>query len=160
MGARSNTIVLTFDPAIPRISAFEIHEWLHEEIRIQEQKVKMIQIDGIKRQVYVKLTDRDYMLSTINDTGGRGEYKHTTGEISIVETAVARMGYKKIRVANLPPEVPDDTLRTSLAPFGQVLDIQNEMWARTYRYIVATGVRLVTILLTQHVPSHLVIAGH
>jgi hypothetical protein len=99
MAARSNTIVLKIDPACPRISAFDIHEWFHEALRIQEKKVKMIQIDGIK-QVYVKLTDREYILSIINDTGGRGEYKHTTGEISIVEIAIAGMGCKKIRVAN------------------------------------------------------------
>jgi predicted regulator of Ras-like GTPase activity (Roadblock/LC7/MglB family) len=76
MAARSNTIVLSFDPASPRISAFEIHEWLHDELRVQEQKVTMVQIEGIKRQVYVKLTDRDYMLSIINDTKGRAGYKH------------------------------------------------------------------------------------
>jgi len=54
------------------------------------------------------------------------------------------MGYKKIRDANLPGEVLDDTLRAALAPFGQVLDIQNEMRARTYRYAVANGVDRLT----------------
>ena len=114
----------------------------------------MIQIDGIKRQVYVKLTDKDYMLSVINGTGGRGAYKYQTGEISPVEIAIAGMGYKKIRFANLPPEVLDDILRAALAPFGQVLDIQNEMWVT-----VENGVRQVNMMLTQHVTSHLVIAG-
>jgi hypothetical protein len=76
-----------------------------------------------------------------------------------VEIPVAGMGYKEIRVANLPPEVPDDTLRATLAPFGQVLNIQNEMWARTYRYTVTNGVRQVNMMLTKHVPSHVVIAG-
>jgi hypothetical protein len=55
----------------------------------------MIQIGGIKRQVYVKLTDKDYMMSIINDIMGRGEYKRHTGEISPVELAVAEIGYKK-----------------------------------------------------------------
>ena len=32
------------------------------------------------------------------------------------------------------------------------------MWARTYRYTVANGVRQINMTLTQHVPSHLVIA--
>jgi hypothetical protein len=41
-------------------------------MRIQEQKLNVIQIDDIKRQVYVKLTDKDYMLSIINSTGGLG----------------------------------------------------------------------------------------
>jgi len=131
---------------------------LPEEIRIQEQKVQTIQTDGVKRQVYVKLTDKDYMSSIINSTGGSGAYTHHTGEISRVEIAIAGMGYKKLRIANLPHEVVDDTLRTTLAPFGQVLDIQNENWARTYRYTVDNGIRQVTIVLTQHVPSHLVIA--
>jgi len=87
----------------------------------------MIQIDGIKWQVYVKLTDKDYMLSIINSRGGSGAYTHHTGEITRLEIAVAGMGYKKLRIENLPPEVLDDTLRVTLAPFGQVLGIQNEM---------------------------------
>jgi hypothetical protein len=119
----------------------------------------MIQIDGIKIQVYVKLTDKDYMLSIINSTGGQGEYKYHTGEISLVEIAVAGMGYKKIRVENLPPEVLEDALQATLAPFGQVLNIQNEMCARTYRYTVANGARQVNMMLTKHVPSHLVNVG-
>jgi hypothetical protein len=149
MAIRSNTILFTFDPATPRITAHDIHEWLHAEIHIQEQKVQMIQIDGIKRQVYVKLTDKDYMLSIINGTGGHGEYKHHTWEISHVDIAVAGMGYKKIRVPNLPPELIDNTLRATLAPLGQVLNIQNEMWARTYRYTVTNGVRQVNMMLTK-----------
>jgi hypothetical protein len=96
------------------------------------------------------------MLSIINGKRGHGEYKHHTGEIFPVEIAVGRMGYKKIRVANLPPEILDDTVRAVFATFGQVLNIQNEMWARTYRYTVANGVRQINMTLTQHVPSHLV----
>jgi len=49
MAACQNTIVCTFDPTSPRISAFDIHEWIHETLRISEQKVSMIQIDGPKR---------------------------------------------------------------------------------------------------------------
>jgi hypothetical protein len=52
-------------------------------------------MDVIKRKVHVKLTGRDYMLTIINDTKGRAKYKHATGEISIVEIAVAGMGHKK-----------------------------------------------------------------
>ena len=159
MATRSNTIVFTFDPTSQRISAFDIHEWLHVVIRIQEHNARMTQIDFIKEQVYVKLIGRDYMLFIINDTNLGGEYKHLTGEVSVLEIAIAGMDYKRIRVANLQPEVPDEKLRNSLAPFGQILDIQNEMWARTYLYTVANGIRQVTMLLTKHVLSHLAIAG-
>jgi hypothetical protein len=158
MAIRNNTVVFTFDPASPRITAHDIHEWLHETIRIQEQKVQMIQIDGIKKQVFVKLTDKEYMKTIIYDTKGRGECRYDTGEIFPVEISVAGMGYKKIRIANLPPEIVDDTVRDALAPFGKVLNIQNEMWAITYRYTVQNGVRQITMTLAQHIPSHLVIA--
>ena len=71
MTIRSNTIVFTFDHASPRITAHDIYEWLHAEIRIQEQKVQMIKMDGIKRHIYVKLTDKDYMSSTAQGDVGR-----------------------------------------------------------------------------------------
>ena len=51
--------------------------------------------------------------------------------------AVAGMGTKGIRIANLPPEVPNDTLRATIAPFGKVLDMQAEMWSKAYMYSVA-----------------------
>ena len=80
MVTRSNTIVFTFDPASPRITEYDLHEWLHEEMCIQEQKVQMIQIDGIKRQMYVRLTEKDYMLSIINSTGGVGHTHFIPGK--------------------------------------------------------------------------------
>jgi len=40
---------------------------------------------------------------------------------------MAGKGTKPIRVANLPLEVPNETLRATPAPFGKVLDMQAEM---------------------------------
>jgi len=36
MAIRSNTIVFTFDPASPRLTAHDVNEWLHDVIQIQE----------------------------------------------------------------------------------------------------------------------------
>ena len=160
MAVRQNTIVCTFDPTSPRITAFEIHEWIHDTLKIPEQKVRMIQIDGTKRQVYIKLMEREYSTNIIRETGGQVMYKHGTGEISYVDIAMAGMGFKKIRIANLPPEVPEEKLRTTLAPYGSVMSIQDEVWARSYRYTVANGIRQANMSLSQHIPSHLTIAGH
>jgi len=66
---------------------------------------------------------------------------------------VAGMGTKRIRVANLPPEVPNDTLRAALAHFGKMQDVRTEIWSKAYRYSVANGIE-VSITLTRHVPSH------
>jgi len=73
---------------------------------------------------------------------------------------VAGMGTKPIRFANLPPEVPNDTLRAALAHFGKVQDIHTEVWSKEYRHSVANVIRQVSITLTRHVLSHLTVAGH
>ena len=83
----------------------------------------MIQIDGIKRQVYIKMVVSVSVLAIRRDTGRQAEYKYPTGELLVASLAVAAMGTKRIRVANLPPEEPKETLRAALAPFGKIRDI-------------------------------------
>jgi hypothetical protein len=46
-----------------------------------------------------------------------------------------------------------------MTPYGNIIDIQNEKWTKHYRYSLDNGVRLVTIHLKQHAPSHLTVAG-
>jgi hypothetical protein len=61
MGERQNTFVCAFDPQSPRISAYEIHEWIYETLCLRESEVNMIQIDGPKRHVYIKVSDPERM---------------------------------------------------------------------------------------------------
>jgi hypothetical protein len=94
MAERHNAVVCNFDPTSLRITAFDIHECIHEAVRIPEHTVKMIQIDGTKRQVYIKLIDKECVQALLRSTNGQAEYKHHTGELSIVSIAVAGMGTK------------------------------------------------------------------
>jgi hypothetical protein len=83
MAERQNTVVCSFDPSSPRITAYDIHEWLHKTLRIQENTVSMIQIDGIKRQVFIKFVEKESVHALLRDTAGSAEYKYPNGEISI-----------------------------------------------------------------------------
>jgi hypothetical protein len=100
------------------------------------------------------------VLERINQTGGIVDYKHSNGVISQVNISEADKGPKSFRVANLPPEVPNDTLKTALTTYGCVTEIRNEKWANFYRYSVPNGIRQVTINLNRHVPSHLTLDGN
>ena len=94
-------MVCIFDPTSPRISAYEIHEWIHEQIQISEQSLTMIQIDGIKRCVFMNFVNDTYIQNILQSTNGSVEYRHVTGEISIVRLEVAGTEMRRIRIANL-----------------------------------------------------------
>lgn len=82
MCERRNTLVCCFDPTSPRINAYEIHEWIHEQLKVMEHSVLMIQIDGTRRQVFIKFTESAFVTDILNTTNGIAEYIHITGEIS------------------------------------------------------------------------------
>ena len=81
---RKNTIVCSFDPSGPRITAFDVHEWLFLDLKVQYNSVIMVQIDGARRQMYIKFTDMQYVIEVLTRTNGAVDYRHTTGEISRV----------------------------------------------------------------------------
>jgi hypothetical protein len=53
MGEQQNTIVCAFDLKSPRISAYDIHEWIYAQMRLDENEVTMLQIDRPKTHVYI-----------------------------------------------------------------------------------------------------------
>jgi hypothetical protein len=83
MAERHNTLVCSFDPSGPRITAYDIHEWIYTALRLPEHKVNMIQIDGVKRQVYIEMVDSECVLAVLRDTVGRAEYKYLTGSCQL-----------------------------------------------------------------------------
>jgi hypothetical protein len=101
MSERQNTIVCFFDPKRPRISAFDIHEWIHDTMRLTEADVEMVQVDGAKRQVFVKLREFNKMQEILTSTRDSGEVRHMTGEISTVTIEAGGLDTKRMRLANM-----------------------------------------------------------
>jgi hypothetical protein len=71
---RQNTIVCSFEPRSPRITASHIHEWIYEKLRLDEEDTRMIQIDGTRRQVFIKFTNSTRMQRVLNETKGQLEF--------------------------------------------------------------------------------------
>jgi hypothetical protein len=59
MGERQNAILCAFDLKRTGISAYDIHEWIYAQLRLEGNKVIMVQMDGPKRHVYTKLRDKN-----------------------------------------------------------------------------------------------------
>jgi len=159
MTDRQNTIVCAFDINIPRINAHHIHEWIYESLKILETDVRMIQIHGPWRRVYIKFNNNTRAFSVLQETAGRGEFRHETGELSTVHIDWAGMGVRRIRLANLPPDVPDRIIRGALSPYGEVTEVNEDSWSKAYRYPVYNGIRIAVTKLKKHLPSHMMIAN-
>jgi hypothetical protein len=92
------------NPAGPRMTAYDVHDWIFEVLRLPEVEVRIIQIDGTKRQVFIKLSDKQSVVNLLHATAGQVECKYHTGEITQVTISEAGMSFTRIRVAYLPPE--------------------------------------------------------
>jgi hypothetical protein len=131
--------------------AYHIHEWIYETLRLEEDSVSMVQVDGPNRRVYIKSVNEQRMHNMLDNTDSIQEFRHDNGEVSRVHIKMAGMGKRRIRVANLPPEVPDHNLRAVLEKFGDIKEIQEDQWAKSYRYRVSNGVRIVSMGLKHHI---------
>jgi len=76
----------------------------------------MVQIDGTRRQEYIKFTDFQYLQDLLHSTNGQYEYKHDNREISQVKIEIAGMDTRRVRLANPPTETPDEAVAT-VCPF-------------------------------------------
>jgi len=132
----------------PRTTAFNIHEWIYAQLRLQEDDIRVIQIDGPRKRVYIKFVSAERMQSKLQNIQGQQEYKYDNGEISIVKVELAGMGVRRVRLAGLPPEVKEEpVLRDAMSKYGDVKDIQEEQWPNQYRYKVSNGVKIVELNL-------------
>jgi hypothetical protein len=111
---RKDTIVCTFDKRSPRVTAYDIHEWIHQELHLDTEDVATIQIDGPKRQVFIKTTRTQLVEDIILRTNGESVYAHDTGEISRISICPAGLGRRNARIANLPPEMPMDIIKEQM----------------------------------------------
>jgi hypothetical protein len=157
---RKDTIVCSFDKTSPKITAYEIHEWIYARLHLESEDVSTIQIDGPIRQVYLKVKQAKIIEDVINRTQGTTEYEHDKEEIFKVIISQAGLGIRIVPIANLPPELSTEVIRQYMSKYVTVIGVQDEKWSHNYRYHVGNGVRLVNIELQTHVPSHLHIEGN
>jgi hypothetical protein len=110
--------------------------------------------------MYIKFRTAQTTADLLQSTNGRAMYEHSNGETSTVRTSPAGIGLHTIRVANLPPEVPSETLKRAFDKYGPTREIREEKWSSLYRYKVKKGIQVITLELKQHIPSHMYTAGH
>jgi hypothetical protein len=109
--------------------------------------------------MYTKFVNTERMTAVFQLVKGHLEY-HENGELSLVKVEIAGLGVKRVRKANLLPEIQDRIIRDALKKYGEVKRITEEQWSRIYRYPVNNGVKLVEMALQKRIPSHMSIMGN
>jgi hypothetical protein len=159
MKERQNTIVCTFYPSSPRITAHQIHDWIYDSLRLPESDIRMIQIDGPRRRVYIKFHTSDRPYSVLQAAEGCVEFRHDNGELSLAYIDLDGMGVRRIRLDGLAPEVKGKTIREVLSPYGELKEVHEDMWSKGYRYQVYNGVHITVTNLKKQLPSRMIITG-
>jgi hypothetical protein len=76
MGERKNIVICSFDKNSPRISAFEIHKWIHESLHLEERGMLSKKIDGQMRNDELNIQKlRTGLLYNFNGEGLKGNYE-------------------------------------------------------------------------------------
>ena len=70
------------------------------------------------------------------------------------------LGRRKVRIANLPPEMAKTAIKECIGQYGEVIDLQDEKWSGAYRYKVNNGIINAIVNLKKHIPSHVTIKGY
>ncbi|KAK3908766.1 Transposon TX1 uncharacterized 149 kDa protein [Frankliniella fusca] len=140
----------------PPITSLGVHEFLKNEVRLEEADIVGIQVDIPLKKVWVKFVAEDLCFDVVQH--GRYEFKHGNGEISIVRAQGAGRGSRLVRVFRLPFEVSNLKLSAELSKYGKVIGgVQDERFDDKHVFKVRTGVRRARVEISQHIPSYITV---
>jgi hypothetical protein len=81
-----------------KISADDIHEWIHDHLKLDESKEDTRYFKGTKCQVSIKFCDKRRVMDLVKRNKGQFACEHTTGEIVSFKICPAGFGLDRIRL--------------------------------------------------------------
>lgn len=156
---RRATIKVTFAPEHARPRAYEVEQFIRDDLRLNPREVIGIHFSITGNVVYIKMTSEEVCADVVRQHAQGHKFKHSDGHIGDVMVDHAGFGLRTIRVFELPFEVPQDVVVEAFRPYGKVVGHLAEKWQTFTTYQVLNGVRQIKIELSKHVPSYLMIGG-
>ncbi|PSN52480.1 hypothetical protein C0J52_11236 [Blattella germanica] len=99
---RQNTIVITFiERDTPRPNAYDIHEWIHNTLKILPEGIAALQLNGITRQVYIKCKAQALVEKILLDTNVESYYIQEGGQRTKFTIDSAGLGIRRSELLHL-----------------------------------------------------------
>ncbi|KAJ4438142.1 hypothetical protein ANN_14081 [Periplaneta americana] len=103
---RKQTLVITFtEHDIPRPEPYLLHEWIYEDLRLMEEQLEMIELNGVARQIFIKCISTDIVEEILERTKDELSFTFSNGQRTKVKIEKAEPGIKSVKIYNLPPEL-------------------------------------------------------
>ncbi|CAG9816519.1 unnamed protein product [Phaedon cochleariae] len=133
----------------------EIHKLILDKLKFKLEEVKAIGIIGIK--VYIQLASQEIVRRTIE---GHGDHIVSTEDSERYNVEI-RDGnaITTVRVHYIPIHMGNEAIIKAESHYGQVISLKNEVWGKSMSYPVPSGVRAIDMVLSQPIPSYIVIYG-
>lgn len=153
---RENTLVIDLSVLPVRPSVAHVQKFLEDQIKLQFEDVKSIQLHHTRNCVLIEMLDKEIAL--------RYQLNHNwKRSIVCADKAFKIPVYVDceavtVRVHDLPSTMSPDTISEYMLKFGEVISIRNETW-KHYFPGISNGVRVLRMNLFRHIPSFITIAN-
>ncbi|KAJ4446529.1 hypothetical protein ANN_13225 [Periplaneta americana] len=134
-------------------SAYEIHQWLVETMRVNTDQVDTIQLHNREFAIYLKLVSVTLYNKLLNEHKGDKMFKYESGEEIQIVVSAADIQSTTVRIFNLPPEIPNIIISNTLSKYGQIHDIRSEKWNDQYPLPVNNGVKAIKMDIKIPIPT-------
>lgn len=95
------------------------------------------------------------MVDIITIITGTASCAQVNREISHDSIVLAGLRTLRVRTVSLQPALANGMIRITVSKYRVVQYTRNETWSQLYRYQVSNRIRVLTMQLTKHVPSHI-----
>lgn len=154
---RRDSVYLDFSGMPTRPKLEKVHELISKKIQLDMAKVTCIQPSMTKARVIIELKSQQYVEQLVAEHSE----KHTV-ELNNKQYAIPIVPYDnaiEVRVADLPSYFSTETIAKHLAPYGEVLSTQVELWKNFWPGL-PTGVRLARMRIKKPIPSYIPMSTH
>lgn len=153
-GTRVNTLVVDFSVLPVRPEVAKVHQFLEEELKIQYEDVKSIQLHHARNCVLIEMKTKEIVT--------RYQLEHNWKRTMLSNNVKFRIPVYvdceavTVRVHDLPPSISHVTIAEHMLKYGEVISIRKEKW-KHYFPGISNGVRVLRMNILRHIPSFITI---